>query len=72
MRNISLVVILAALSVACSVARPLFSPHRPADQDHREAKTIEQCLGCHRDNLPHDPNIGSGDCLKCHRIFEGE
>lgn len=69
-KNIMLVMMLVILSAACAVRRPLFSPHRPPDRDHREAKTVEQCLVCHQDNIPHDP--GRGDCLRCHRILEGE
>ena len=67
---ILLILTIIILSSACVVRRPLFSPHRPADQDHRQATTIAQCLACHKDNIPHDQ--GRGDCLKCHRILEGE
>lgn len=61
---------LIILSTACAVRRPLFSPHRPNNQDHLKATTIVQCLECHKDNMPHEQ--GRGDCLKCHRILEGE
>jgi uncharacterized paraquat-inducible protein A len=69
-RNIFLLLLLLILSVACAVRRPLFSPHRPGDQVHRQAKTVEQCFECHEENVPHD--VGRGNCLKCHRILEGE
>ncbi|MDF1578996.1 MAG: hypothetical protein RQ753_06380 [Desulfurivibrionaceae bacterium] len=69
-KNILMVLLLVMMSAGCAVRRPLFSPHRPADSDHRRAETVEQCLACHRDDMPHAP--GRGDCLRCHRILEGE
>jgi uncharacterized paraquat-inducible protein A len=69
-KNILLLLMLVLLGTACAVRRPLFSPHRPNNQDHRQATTIAQCLECHTENIPHDK--GRGDCLKCHRVLEGE
>lgn len=60
---------LTLLCVSCAVKRPLFAPHRSGTPDHRQAKTIAQCLGCHADNMPHAKD--RGDCLKCHRILLG-
>ncbi len=68
--NILIFLLLLVLLSACAVRRPLFSPHREGSKDHVEAKTIEQCLACHRDNMPHDAN--RGDCLRCHRLLRGE
>jgi len=69
-KNILLIATVLMLFSACAVRRPLFSPHRPADLDHRQARTVEQCLACHLGNMPHDPD--RGNCLRCHRILEGE
>ncbi len=63
-------VITVLLLSSCAVHRPLFSPHRSSSKEHQQAEKSEQCLACHKDTMPHDPN--RGDCLKCHRILRGE
>lgn len=60
---------LGLLCVSCSVKRPPLAPHRSDTNEHRQAKTIAQCLACHADNMPHAKD--RGDCLKCHRISQG-
>ena len=68
--NILIILLAIVLLSACAVRRPLFSPHREATKDHIEAKTIQQCLACHRDDMPHEAD--RGDCLRCHRLLRGE
>lgn len=61
--------VLTLLSVSCAVKRPLFAPHRNDTPEHRQAKTVAECLACHADKMPHAKD--RGDCLKCHRILMG-
>lgn len=68
-RKFVLLAALVLLCAACAVRRPLFAPHRGDTPDHRQAKTIAQCLACHADTMPHAKD--RGDCLKCHRILLG-
>lgn len=68
-RKLFLLTGLVLLCAACAVKRPLFAPHRSDTPDHRQAKTIAQCLACHADNMPHAKD--RGDCLKCHIISVG-
>jgi hypothetical protein len=43
--------LLVPLAAGCAVRRPLLSPHRPPDGDHRAAKTVEQWFACHQDDI---------------------
>lgn len=64
-----LLAVLLLFSTSCAVKRPLFSPHRSDNPDHRQAKTIADCLSCHANKMPHAQD--RGDCFKCHRILLG-
>ena len=61
--------VLVAMCVSCAVRRPPTAPHRNNTEEHRKAKTVEDCLECHRDSMPHSPD--RGDCIKCHRLDFG-
>ncbi len=62
-------VVLLSLCLSCAVRRPFAAPHRGDTEAHRSAKTVGDCLECHRDDMPHSPD--RGNCLKCHRIEVG-
>jgi cytochrome c2 len=61
------------LAVAACVNRMApFSPHRTNTEAHRGAKTNQACIECH--SLA---DIGQGhqatdNCLRCHRIVQGD
>lgn len=69
LHKLLLLVATVLLSASCSVTRPLMAPHRSNTPEHRQAKTVAQCLACHADDIPHSKD--RGDCLKCHRILLG-
>lgn len=65
------IILIAVVVTGCVVLRPPLSPHRTKTPEHIAARTIADCLQCHRaENMPHP--VDRGDCLKCHRLELGE
>lgn len=66
-----LVVLLTGLA-SCARRMAPFSPHRSTTDAHLAAVTNQACLECH----PHaelGPSHQTGDdCLRCHRILQGD
>lgn len=67
-----LVLIMLAILTACARRMAPFAPHRPNTEAHRGAQTNQVCLECHQlANLSGDHRQGD-DCLRCHRILQGD
>ena len=69
---LTLVLVLLSAGLACTRRMSPFSPHRPNTQEHRAAQTNQACLGCHELRAIPSDHHGTDDCLKCHRILQGE
>lgn len=69
-----LIVLAALLAVTACGARRMspFSPHRPATDSHRGAVANQSCLDCHAVKTLSNQHQASDNCLKCHRILQGE
>lgn len=62
-----------ALTVGACVQRIApFSPHRPNTDFHRQAKTNHACIGCHALAEVGRGHQATDDCLRCHRIVQGD
>jgi uncharacterized paraquat-inducible protein A len=68
---ILVLVSLAALA-ACSRRMAPFAPHRTNTDFHREAHANQACLGCHQPGTLSGTHQAADDCLRCHRILQGE
>jgi hypothetical protein len=58
--------------VACPARMAPFAPHRTNTDFHRTAQNNQACLGCHEVKTIRTAHQASDDCLKCHRILQGE
>ena len=65
------IAVLPAL-VACPARMAPFAPHRTNTDFHHEARDNQACLGCHEVKTIRTVHQASDDCLKCHRILQGE
>jgi len=75
LRLLPIVLVIAVLlaGAACGPKRLApFAPHRPNTDFHRAAQTNQACLGCHETKTIRTEHQASDDCLKCHRILQGE
>lgn len=68
-----LLITVLVVTAACGARRMApFAPHRPNTDFHRAAHTNQACVGCHAiATLGHGHQVDD-DCLKCHRIVQGE
>lgn len=57
---------------ACPNRMAPFAPHRTNTDFHRAAHSNQTCLGCHELKTIRTAHQASDDCLKCHRILQGE
>lgn len=66
-------VAIALTMLACGPKRMApFAPHRTNSDFHQSAQTNQACLGCHEIKTIRTEHRASDDCLKCHRILQGE
>ncbi|TLM67653.1 MAG: hypothetical protein FDZ69_03930 [Deltaproteobacteria bacterium] len=73
-RLLYLLVLIALLTLlaACTRRMAPFAPHRTNSDFHRTAQTNQACLGCHEIKKISRGHGASDDCLRCHRILQGE
>lgn len=74
-RLLLILLVLAALltATACGARRMApFAPHRTNTDFHRDAVTNQSCLNCHEGKTLSNEHQASDNCLKCHRILQGE
>ena len=74
-RQLLTLLLIAAVTMiaACGPKRMApFAPHRPDSDFHRAAQAYQACLGCHEVKSIRTEHQASDDCLKCHRILQGE
>jgi len=58
--------------VACPARMAPFAPHRTNTDFHHAAQNNQTCLNCHEVKTIRTEHQASDDCLKCHRILQGE
>jgi PBP1b-binding outer membrane lipoprotein LpoB len=68
----SMVFSLALLLTACVSRMAPFSPHRTNTEAHQKAKTNQDCSGCHSVAEIGKEHQASDNCLRCHRIVQGD
>ena len=62
-----------AVAAACGPQRMApFAPHRTNTDFHHTAQANQACLGCHEINQLGKGHQPTDDCLRCHRIVQGE
>jgi len=69
---LGLLFLLAAILTACVDRIAPFSPHRTNTQDHRMAKTNSVCIECHNIAEVGHNHTAKDDCMRCHRIVQGD
>jgi hypothetical protein len=71
---LTLLLITALLGVAVGCARRMapFAPHRTNTDFHRAVLNSRNCIECHALNTLSSDHGAADDCLKCHRILQGE
>lgn len=67
-----LLVILVTLLVACNRRMAPFSPHRTQSDVHRAATTNQVCAECHDARTLGREHRVEDNCLRCHRIVQGD
>lgn len=66
------VVVTLVILTACARRMAPFAPHRTNTEPHRTAVTNQACLGCHEIKTIRQGHSAADDCLRCHRILQGE
>ena len=61
-----------ALSTACTRRMAPFSPHRPNTEAHIQVTTNQECLQCHALKDVGKGHQASDNCMRCHRIVQGD
>lgn len=69
---IVLLVVFIACTAACTLRMAPFSPHRSNTDAHRQATTNQACLECHNLSEIRTDHQPSDNCLRCHRIVQGD
>ncbi|NJC89059.1 MAG: hypothetical protein FIB02_11115 [Desulfuromonas sp.] len=69
---IVLTLVMLPAIAACPARMAPFAPHRTNTDFHRTAQNNQACLGCHEVKTIRIAHQPSDDCLKCHRILQGE
>lgn len=69
---IALTVAMLPALAACPARMAPFAPHRTNTDFHNAAHTNQACLECHATKTIRTAHQDSDDCLKCHRILQGE
>jgi uncharacterized paraquat-inducible protein A len=68
----SLMLALVLAISACVNRMAPFSPHRTNTDAHRGAQSNQACIECHKTaEIGHD-HQATDDCLRCHRIVQGD
>jgi hypothetical protein len=67
----SLLCLILAVSACVHRIAPL-SPHRTNTDSHREAQSNKACIECHAPSDLGHGHQASDDCLRCHRIVQGD
>ena len=65
-----LVIGLILLMAGCTIRMAAYAPHRVDNEDHRQATTNQDCLGCH-DIVGKKGHQADDNCMRCHRIVKG-
>ncbi len=68
--NISLCLVLAVSACVHRIA-PL-SPHRTNTVFHQQAQSNQACIECHQISELGNGHQAADDCLRCHRIVQGD
>lgn len=63
---------LAVLLTACVTRMAPFSPHRTNTEAHRKAQTNQDCSSCHPVAEIGKAHKASDNCVRCHRIVQGD
>jgi len=69
---LSLVFCLSILLTACVTRMAPFAPHRTNTDDHRKAQTNQDCSGCHSITEIGKGHKATDNCVRCHRIVQGD
>jgi len=67
-----LLVLLLVVSAACTRRIAPFSPHRTDSEAHRNAKSNQDCSECHDVVKVGREHRTDDNCLRCHRIVQGD
>ncbi|MDT8442145.1 MAG: hypothetical protein RQ723_10835 [Desulfuromonadales bacterium] len=66
---VALVIVLVS---ACTRRMAPFAPHRTQSEAHRTATTNQTCTDCHAIDQIGQRHRAGDDCLRCHRIVQGD
>jgi hypothetical protein len=69
---ISLALFLSILLAACVTRIAPLSPHRTNTEAHRKAQTNQDCVDCHSVVEIKNEHKATDNCLRCHRIVQGD
>jgi len=74
MKNFGLpLLLICTITLAACVTRMApFAPHRPNIPEHRATQTNADCRDCHAVATIGKGHQESDDCLRCHRIVQGD
>lgn len=67
-----IVIITLAVLTACTRRMAPFAPHRTNTEAHRGALANQACLDCHKLGTISTTHQQSDNCVRCHRILQGE
>lgn len=70
--GLTLTLIVAVSLGACVTRIAPLSPHRPNSPEHRAAQNNAACIDCHAVATLGKRHQASDDCLRCHRIVQGD
>lgn len=63
---------LAVWLTACVTRMAPFSPHRANTEAHQKARTNQDCSSCHAVAEIGKEHKVSDNCVRCHRIVQGD
>lgn len=70
--TISLLFCLALAISACVHRIAPLSPHRTNTEDHQKSQSNQACIECHKISQLDKGHKATDDCLRCHRIVQGD